>query len=217
MTAQLRDVSFTVLDVAPEPYTVSPVLTARVSVAATGDDPVHAIALRCQIRIEPLRRSYSDDEAAGLIDLFGPRERWAATQRTFLWQHCTAMVPGFTDSTTVALPLECSYDFEVAAAKYLHALRDGALPLQFLFSGTIFVKSDRGFSVQQVPWDCEYRYDMPVAVWRALIAQHYPNTGWVRLSHDTIAALAGYKSVHGLLDLDHAVTSLLDSERETAR
>jgi len=68
-----------------------------------------------------------------------------------------------------------------------------------------------------VPWDCEYRYDMPVAVWRALIAQHYPNAGWVRLSHDTIAALAGYKSVHGLLDLDHAVTSLLDSERETAR
>ena len=77
------------------------------------------------------------------------------------------MVPGFAGNTTVALPLDCTYDFEVAAAKYLHALRDGALPLQFLFSGTIFVKSERGFSVQQVPWDCEYRYDMPVAVWRA--------------------------------------------------
>ena len=210
MTAEHVDVNFAVLDVAPEPYTVSPVLTARVSVAASGDDPVHAIALRCQVRIEPLRRSYSDDEAAGLIDLFGPRERWASTQRTFLWQHCTAMVPGFAGNTTVALPLDCTYDFEVAAAKYLHALRDGALPLQFLFSGTIFVKSERGFSVQQVPWDCEYRYDMPVAVWRELIAQHYPNTGWVRLSHDTIAALAAYKSAQGLLDLDHAVTSLLD-------
>ena len=70
------------------------------------------------------------------------------------------------------LALDCTYDFEVAAAKYLHALRDGALPLQFLFSGTIFVKSDRGFSVQQVPWDCESRYDMPVSVWHDLIAQH---------------------------------------------
>jgi hypothetical protein len=217
MSAEAMELNFAVLDVAPEPYAVSPVLTARVGVVADGDDPVHAIALRCQVRIEPLRRSYSDEEAAGLLDLFGPRERWATTQRTFLWQHCAAMVPGFAGNTTAALPLECTYDFEVTAAKYLHALRDGTLPLQFLFSGTIFVKSERGFSVQQVPWDCEYRYDMPVAVWRELIAQHYPNAGWVRLSHETITALAAYKSARGMLDLDHAVTSLLDTDRETAR
>ena len=68
MTTPHIDVNFAVLDVAPEPYAVSPVLTARVSVAADGDDPVHAIALRCQVRIEPLRRSYSDAEAAGLLD-----------------------------------------------------------------------------------------------------------------------------------------------------
>ncbi|HEY3996816.1 MAG TPA: DUF6084 family protein [Mycobacterium sp.] len=222
MTGGPMDVDFAVLDVVAEPYTVSPVLTARVGVTASGPDvgdSVHAIALRCQVRIEPLRRSYADDEADGLLDLFGPRERWANTQRTFLWQHCTAMVQGFTGTTTVALPLDCTYDFEVAAAKYLHALRHGALPLQFLFSGTIFVNSGHGFSVQQVPWDCECRYDMPVQVWRDLIAQHFPNTGWVRLSHDTVAALAGYKSARGLLDLDHAVTALLDSaaDREVAR
>ncbi|HVQ99877.1 MAG TPA: DUF6084 family protein [Mycobacterium sp.] len=212
MTDQHIDVNFAVLEVTPEPYTVTPVLTARIEVSTGGDDQVHAIALRAQVRIEPLRRSYSDDEAAGLTDLFGARERWATTQRTFLWQHCTAMVPGFTGSTTVALPLDCTYDFEVAAAKYLHALRDGAIPLQFLFSGTVFVKSERGFSVQQVSWDCEDHYDMPVAIWRALVAQHYPNTGWVRLNHETVAALAAYKSSRGLLDLDHAVTSLLNSE-----
>ena len=222
MIEQPTAVSFAVLDVAPEPYTVTPVLTARVGIKACGPDgdaPVHAIALRCQVRIEPLRRSYSDEEAAGLTDLFGSRERWAHTQRTFLWQHCTTMVPGFAGDTTAALPLDCTYDFEVAAAKYLHALRDGALPLQFLFSGTIFVKSERGFSVQQVSWDCEDRYDMPVAVWRELIAQHYPNSGWLRLGHDTIAALSRYKSSRGLLDLDHAITALLAdaSEQEAAR
>lgn len=210
----MTGVDFDVLEVAPEPYSVSPVLTALVGIQAP--HPVHAIALRCQVRIEPLRRSYSDEEAAGLTDLFGSRERWASTQRTFLWQHCTAMVPGFAGTTTAALPLECTYDFEVGAAKYLHALRHGALPLQFLFSGTVFVMSERGFCVQQVPWDCECRYDMPVAVWRDLIARHYPNSGWVRLSHETIAALAAYKSARGMLDLDHAVTSLLDIEREAA-
>lgn len=218
MMGQPTDLTFAVLDVAPEPYTVTPMLTARVSIAS-GDDPVHAIALRCQVRIEPMRRSYTDDEATGLTDLFGPRERWATTQHTFLWQYATAMVPGFTGDTTVALPLDCTYDFEVAAAKYLHALRDGTIPLQFLFSGTVFAKSDRGFSVQQVSWDCEDRYDMPVAVWGELIAQHYPRSGWVRLQHDTVTALARYKSAHGLLDLDDAVTALLTDapERETVQ
>ncbi|ORJ56896.1 DUF6084 family protein [Mycobacterium simiae] len=209
----MTEVNFTVLDVAPEPYAVTPVLTARVGVTADGDDPVHAIALRCQVRIEPARRPYTDGEAAGLTDLFGPRERWTSTQHGFLWQHCTAMVPGFTGHSTVDLALECTYDFEVAAAKYLHALRDGTIPLQFLFSGTVFVRSGRGFSVRQVPWDRECRYDMPVDVWRALMAQHFPNSGWVRLGHETIAALIAYKSAQGLLDLDGAVTSLLDSER----
>lgn len=218
MNGPSMNVSFAVLDVTAEPYAVSPLLNARIGVTTSGEDPVHAIALRCQVRIEPLRRPYSDDEAAGLMDLFGARERWATTQRTFLWQHCATMVQGFTGHTTATLPLECTYDFEVAAAKYLHALRDGAVPLQFLFSGTVFVKSERGFSVQQVSWDCEDNYAMPVTVWRDLIAQHYPNTGWIRLSHETIAELAGYRSAHGMLDFDHAVTSLLDAaDREVTR
>ncbi len=213
----MTDLTFAVVDVAPEPYAATPLLNARVLVTAPGDDPVRAIALRCQVRIEPLRRGYSDEEAAGLMDLFGPRERWATTQHTFLWQHSVAMVPGFTGAAEVALPLPCTYDFEVAASKYLHALRDGALPLVFLFSGTVFMAGERGFSVQQVPWDREDRYDMPVTVWRELIGQHYPNSGWVRLSHDTMAALTAYKSAHGLLGIDEAVTMLLTAATEQVR
>ncbi len=210
----MTEVTFAVLDVAPEPYAVTPVLTARIGIAAAGDAPVHAIALRCQIRIDPLRRPYTDDEAVGLLDLFGPRERWGRTQHTFVWQHATAMVPGFTGATQVDMPLECTYDFEVTAAKYMHALRDGKIPLQFLFSGTVFVPGERGFAVQQVPWDREDRYDLPVSVWRDLIVQHYPNTGWLRLQRDTLDALATYKSQRGLLGFDDAITSLLATSAE---
>jgi hypothetical protein len=205
----MSEVTFAVVDIAPEPYAVTPILMARIGVAAVGDEPVHAIVLRSQVRIEPSRRSYSDDEAAELMDLFGPRERWAATQHSFLWQHATATVQGFSGATQIQLPLECTYDFEVAAAKYLHALRDGTIPLQFLFSGTVFGQGPRGFAVQQVPWDREDRYDMPVSVWRDLIAQHYPNAGWLRLDRDTIDALAAYRTARGLLGFDDAITSLL--------
>jgi Family of unknown function (DUF6084) len=202
------------MDVTAEQFSVTPRLIARIGITAGDDEPIQAIALRCQIRIEPLRRRYSDEEAEGLVDLFGPRQRWVNTQRTFLWQHSTAMVQGFTGATEISMPLECTYDFEVAASKYLHALTDGAVRLQFLFSGTIFTPGTSGFSVQQVPWDCEDDYDMPVAVWRDLMAAHYPDRGFVRLQHDTIAALAAYKSARGLLDLDDAVGSLLDTARE---
>ena len=217
MTSPTTEVTFAVLDVVPEPYAVTPILTARVGIAAIGDEPIHAIALRAQVRIDPLRRDYSDAEADGLTDLFGTRDRWATTQHTFLWQHTTAMVPGFSGGTQVDLPLECTYDFEVSSAKYLHALRDGTVPLQFLFSGTVFLKGARGFSVQQVPWDREDRHDMPVSVWRNLIDQHFPNTGWLRLNRDTVNALAGYRSAHGLLSHDEAITSLLARASEDVR
>ncbi len=205
------EVTFTVVDVFPEPYAVTPVLTARVGIAALGDEPVHAIALRAQIRVEPLRRGYTEQEAAALIDLFGTRDRWSSTQHTFLWQHSGVMVQGFTGTTQVDLPLECTYDFEVTAAKYFHALRDGNIPLQFLFSGTVFTKGQLGFAVTPVPWDREDHYDMPVSVWRDLIDLHYPQTGWIRLHHNTIDALADYKARHALLGLDDTVTALLAS------
>ena len=160
---------------------------------------------------------YTDEEAAGLLDLFGPRERWGTTQHNFLWLHTTAMVQGFTGTTQVELPLECTYDLEVTASKYFHALRDGMIPLQFLFSGTVFTRGEQNFSVQQVPWDREDHYDLPVSAWRDLMQLHYPNTGWLRLNRDTLDTLSEFKSARGLLSYDEAITSLLAGSTEEIR
>lgn len=210
----VRSTTFAVLEITPEPYAVAPVLSARVGVAALAEEPVHAIALRAQVRIQPARRRYSEEEGAGLTDLFGPRERWQDTQRSFLWMHCATMVPGFSGGAEVDLPMPCTYDFEVTGSKYLHALRDGTVPLVFLFSGTVFVKGGGGFTVRQIPWDREDTFDMPVSVWQDLMAAHFPNTGWLRLHRDTLAALIAYKTGHGLLGFDEAVTRLLARSEE---
>ncbi|MFR9750366.1 DUF6084 family protein [Nocardia sp. 004] len=206
--------TFAVLGMKPEPYAATPILSARVGIAAPAAEPVHAIALRAQVRIEPFRRDYSDAESAGLVDLFGPRERWRDTQRSFLWMHCVTMVPGFAGGAEVDLPMPCTYDFEVAGSKYLHALRDGVVPLLFLFSGTVFLEGGGGFTVQQIPWDREDSFDMPISVWRDVIAAHFPGSGWLRLPEDTLAALAAYKSAHGLLGFDAAVSRLLTHSGE---
>ncbi len=49
------------------------------------------------------------------------------------------MVPGFTSVTETELPVPCTYDLEVASARYLQALDDGTIPLLLLFSGTVFI------------------------------------------------------------------------------
>ena len=68
--------------------------------------------------------------------------------------------------TEFDLPVECTYDFEVAGAKYIHSLADGEIPLLLLFSGTVFTRGESGFSAEPVPWDREASYRMPVSVWR---------------------------------------------------
>ena len=39
--------------------------------------------------------------------------------------------------------------------------------------------------------------------------QYFPNTGWIRLDRDVLAALAQYKSARGLTSWEAAVESLL--------
>jgi hypothetical protein len=205
----MTDLSFAVVEVAPEPYAAAPILTARVRIDDPGGEPIHAMALRAQVRIEPQRRRHSGAEAEALTDMFGPRERWADTLRSFLWMQTSTLVPGFTGSTVADLPLACTYDFEVTASRYLHALQDGAIPIVMLFSGTVFTRGAAGFGVEQIPWDREVRHEMPVSVWRDLIAAHFPATGWLRLDHEVVSALSAYKASHGFTTSDAAVTDLL--------
>ena len=205
----MPELTFAVVDIRPEPYAVVPNLLARLRVEEGTGEQVHALALRAQVRIEPQRRRYDDVEERALLDLFGDRTRFAQTLTPFPWLHASTVAQGFTGSTEIDLVLPCTYDFDVAGTTYLHALRDGEVPLLFLFSGTVFCRGSTGFSVTQVPWDLEARYRMPAAVWRDLMEAHFPRSEWVRMRRDTVEALAHYRHVHGLTSWDDAVTSLL--------
>lgn len=205
----MSGIEFVVGGVRGDARAVAPTLLVGLTITADADRPVQSILLRCQIRIEPERRRYDDGEQAALLELFGEPSRWSETVTPFLLTHVTVPIGGFTGSTHVELPVELSYDLEVAAGKYFNALRDGEVPLLALFSGTVFYRSDAGMSIEQIPWDREARFALPVAAWTALIDAHYPGTGWLRLHRDTIAALAQYKARHALPTWDSAVDQLL--------
>lgn len=212
----MTGLAFTVLDLQPEAYAAAPQLTARLRVTESTGAEVHAIALRCQVRILPQRRGYAPEEEPGLLDLFGERGRWPTTLKSFLWLQCSTMVQGFTGAADVDLALPCTFDFDVAASKYLHALRDGEIPLEFLFSGTVFTKGLTGFGVEQVPWDLEASYRLPVAAWRRLMDLYFPNTGWIRLDREVLAALSQYKSARCLTSWDATVEALLSGNAAVA-
>lgn len=201
--------TFRVLTIFAEPYAAAPQLTARLRIEETTDQVVHAIALRCQVRIEPQRRGYDEADESGLRALFGDRDRWSQTLKPFLWMHCSTTVQGFTGATEVDLPLPCSYDFDVAGSRYLHALGEGTVPLSLMFSGTVFTKGVAGFGVEQVPWDCDATYALPVSVWRQMMDFYYPNSGWLRLDRDVLEELADYRARHGLTTWEETMTSLL--------
>jgi hypothetical protein len=207
---------FSVLEVEAEPYAVAPQLTARLRIDETTGRRIHAVALRCQVRIEPQRRRYDGTEQDGLRGLFGERERWADTLKPFMWMQANTTVQGFTGRTEADLALPCTYDLEVIGTRYLHALNAGDVPLNFLFSGTVFTRGGTGFEVEQVPWACEARYPLPVAVWRRMIESYFPNSGWLRVGSDVLADLAAFRARHDLISWDETLRTLLNAADGTA-
>jgi hypothetical protein len=170
---------------------------------------VGAIALRCQIQIQPAQRRYSAVEGTRLNDLFGEPSRWAETLNPLHLTTLTVMVPSFSGSVEVDVPVPCSYDLEVAGSRYFASLDDGYVPLLLLFSGTVFHQGPTGLLIEQVPWHKECAYRLPVAIWREIMEMYFPDTGWLRLRRDTLDALAVFKSRRALATWNDTVEALL--------
>jgi Family of unknown function (DUF6084) len=193
----------------------APTLRFELAVTETSGREVFTMALTAQINIDPARRSYDEQTRAALVELFGPPERWAATTQSFVWAHASTLVPSFTGATTFGLPVPCTYDLELAAAKYFYSLPDGEVPLSFHFTGSVLHRGDAGqLQVVLVPWTCSADWRMPIATWRAMMDRHYPNGAWVRLHADTVEALGRRKARRGLPSYDACIADLLESRRD---
>jgi Family of unknown function (DUF6084) len=203
------ELDFECLGAHPDLGAAAPTVTLRLRITETTQTPVHALALRTQIRIEPLRRRYDDSEAEAMRDLFGERSRWGDTLKPLQLAFVNQVVPSFTGETEIDLSLPASYDFDIAANKYLYALDAGEIPLLLLFSGTVFTSGDRGFSVAPIPWHKEAKYRLPVVVWKQTMQLHFPGSAWLRLNEQTFDALYRYRTGQAMVSWDDAIERLL--------
>jgi hypothetical protein len=206
---------FDCIDGHAEPYAAMPTLLFRLRIFETTGLAVQSIALRCQIRIQPQRRHYSAAQQERLSDLFGDPSRWGETLKPFQFATVPVMVPAFRGSVDVDVPVACSYDLEVAAGQYFHALEDGEIALLMLFSGTVFAKSpEGGLAVEQVPWHKEATYRLPATAWRELMDMYFPNSAWLRVRRETVDALGRFKSRWALPTWDETLSALLKQAGE---
>ncbi|MGH2874964.1 MAG: DUF6084 family protein [Solirubrobacteraceae bacterium] len=202
--------AFAVLGARAVRHAAAPTLMLDLEVSEDTGRQVYMIALTIQLMIEPARRRYDDEIRVRLVELFGAPERWAVTTRSLLWARLDVLVPPFTGSTVVPVPIACHYDLELAAAKYLHSLPDGVAPLALHFNGTVYYRdADGGLQIVLVPWTKSIDYRMPVSVWRETIDAHYPNTAWIAVGSQTHEALQRVKRERGLPTLDATLVQML--------
>jgi hypothetical protein len=208
----MPDLRFRIGDVNAMPYAASPTIAARLHIGNNkAGEPIQSISLNCQVQLQPLGRQYSALEESKLLDLFGERERWGQTMKPLHWTNTVLKVPPFTDAAVVDLPLPCSLDFEVAANKYFYGLDIGSIAVTVMFSGTVFYCGDHGaMQIAQIPWDREARFSLPVAVWKAAIDAHYPETAWLRLPREVFDRLYRFKVARGIPMWEGVVGQLLD-------
>jgi len=213
----MPDLGFTVESAESVPFAAAPTLSLKLKVInPQPEEAIHTIALRAQIQIESTRRRYSDAEKAKLLDLFGEPDRWSRTLRSMLWTHASVVIPGFAGSTIADLQIPCTFDFNVAATKYFHGVSDGDIPLDLLFSGTVFYALPDGtLQVAPIPWNKEARFRLPVQIWRKMMDEYYPNSAWLAVHRDVFERLYEFKVRNGIPSWEEALDRLLSTVEET--
>ena len=215
----MPDLSFRVEGAQPVPFAAAPLLAFKLRIEdSVAGESVHSIALRAQIQIEAARRRYDAGEKEKLLDLFGEPDRWSRTLRSMLWTHASVVIPPFQGSTTADLEVPCTFDFNVAATKYFHGLSSGEIPLNFLFSGTVFYADSGGaLQVSPISWNSEARFRLPADVWRQMMDDYYPNSAWLALRRDAFERLYEFKVRNGIQTWEEALDRLLSVDEETVR
>ena len=206
------DPDFEVLSSRAIARAAAPTVGFRVKVSDGSGLTILTMALGVVITVEPSKRPYDSESRERLVELFGPPERWASTTTNFRWAQADAVVPAFSGGEAeFELVVPCTYDLELAAAKYFHGLGDGVAPLRFHFNGTVIYEAGDGrMQVVQIPWDRSPRFRMPIEVWRKTIADAYPFRSWVPVHADTLAKLERRKAEGAVPTFDAVIDELLE-------
>lgn len=213
--AQLRpgldtpELVFAVEAVEAAPLAAVPTLHFRLRIEEVRSVAIRSVLLQTQIRVAVGRRPYDSATRQRLFELLGAPGQTSAPP-SLLWAQSVIFVPGFTERTQAVLPVACTYDFDVAVAKYFHVVSDGGIPLDLLFSGTIFY-ADEGGALRTclIPWESQAECELTGGTWHELMDHYFPSSAWLRLRRDVFDRLYSFKARHALPTWEDALEQLL--------
>jgi len=196
--------------VEPEAGAATPALRFALEVSDESGREIYTIALSAQVQIDADRRGYGPETRERLRDLFGEPERIPQTAGVLPLARLETLVPSFRGSGSFALRVPVSGDLELASSRYLASLGDGAIPLTFLFSGSVFYcgEHDR-LQVARVPWSCTARFRLSLSTWRELLERRYGASGFVRLGAETLEVLRARRAALGLPTLEATIAEAI--------
>jgi Family of unknown function (DUF6084) len=207
------DLAFAVEGADRVEHAAVPTVRFALRVTAPAGRAIRSVLLDTQIQIAARRRRYDAAAEEKLFELFGAPAGWGATLRTLPWTRVTSVVPPFTGSTLVDVDVPCSYDLHVVASRYFDGLHGGEVPLEFLFSGTVFAAGPGGaLQATRISWEADAEYRFPVALWQETMERYFRGTAWLRLRKDAFDRLAAFKSREALATWEEAIESLLERE-----
>ena len=196
-------------------FAAVPTLLFKLGIENRDPELVCSITLHTQLRIAATQRHYRPEEQARLVEVFGEPHQWGRSLHSMVWTHSTVPVPPFRGRTVIDMPVTCTYDFEVVSTKYFHTLEDGDIPLEFLFSGSVFYRVGAGgLQIVQISREKETSFRLPLRLWKQLMAHYFPNSVWLRLHQDTFNRLYDYKARNRLPTWEAALEGLLDTRHE---
>jgi hypothetical protein len=208
----MPDLKFEILSSHVKQYAAVPTLVFNLQITNNSEnEEIYAVSLKCQLMIEAVKRRYDEESKNRLFELFGPHTRWDETLRTFFWQIINIPVPAFKNKTTIEISVPCSEDFGTAAGKYFYAVREGNVPLDFLFSGTLFYKNTEGsLQMTMVPWEKQALYNMPALLWHQMMDDYFPNCRWLQIRKDIYEKLVEYKAANKFPTLQNCLEYILE-------
>jgi hypothetical protein len=202
------DLAFSVDEAGALTHAAAPTLQFALRIESPRD--IRSVSLSVEIRIAATRRAYDERAQERLVELFGQPEDWGRNLHALHWTTLSVVVPAFSGQTVVDLKVPCTYDLEVAGARYMNALEDGNVPLEFLFSGAVFYTGEDGrLQVGRIGWDKEAEFRLPVSAWRDAMDHHFPGAAWLRLERGSFDRLSAYKARHTHLTWEQTVDALL--------
>jgi len=215
----MPNLKFEIISSEVKEMAIMPTLAFKLQITNEAEnEEVYAAALKCQVMIEAIKRTYNVESKDKLHELFGEPFRWDETLRSFFWTIVNIPVPRFTGKTVVEVTIPCSEDQALAAGKYFYAVANGDVPLAFLFSGTLFYKDpDGNLQVTLIPWEKEAFCKMPANLWQQMMDSHFPNSRWLRVRKDIYDRLVRYKSHSAFATLENCLEAILDEALKDIR